>query len=100
MYQIRFLPEAAEDLLEISDRRVREKIIARAEQLVTDPELQGKPLHGNFAGLRSVRAVGQRYRIVYEIVNKIVTVVIVGIGIRKEGDKQDVYTKLKKRNRT
>jgi mRNA interferase RelE/StbE len=43
------------------------------------------------SGYRSIRSVEQRYRIVYKIEQEQVVVVIVGIGRRKEGDKQDVY---------
>ena len=43
-------------------------------------------------GYRSIRAVGQRYRIIYQIVQDKVLVIVVGIGRRKEGDKRDVYT--------
>ena len=43
-------------------------------------------------GYRSIRAVGQRYRIIYQIIQDQVLVVVVGIGRRKEGDRRDVYT--------
>lgn len=59
--------EAESLLLEVQDRRIREAIKARALRLTNSPEMQGKPLSGDLAGLRSVRAVGQRYRIVYEL---------------------------------
>ena len=55
-------------------------------------EKQGKALSEELTGYRSIRAVGQRYRIIYQIVEDKVLVVVVGIGRRKEGDKRDVYT--------
>lgn len=39
-------------------------IVERAEQLAQDPEKQEKPPVGELAGFRSVRAVGQRHRII------------------------------------
>ncbi len=42
-------------------------------------------------GYRSVRAVGQRYRILYQIKEQQVLVIVVAVGLRKEGDKKDVY---------
>ena len=42
-------------------------------------------------GYRSIRAVGQRYRIVYKVESEAVTVYIVAVGIRKEGGRDDVY---------
>ena len=57
---------------------------------------KGKSLKGGLSGYRSIRAVGQRYRIVYKIERERVIVYIIGIGIRKEGGKGDVYAQLKK----
>jgi mRNA interferase RelE/StbE len=46
---------------------------------------------GERAGYRSLRAVGQRYRILYKVEAHRVIVSIVALGIRKDGDKADVY---------
>jgi mRNA interferase RelE/StbE len=43
-----------------------------------------------------VRAVEQRYRIIYAINQTQVTVLVVALGIRKDGSKQDIYTLAKK----
>jgi mRNA interferase RelE/StbE len=75
----------------ISDQRIRRLIVQRAEQLARSPEQQGKPLIGELVGFRSVRAVGQRYRIVYRIERQEVTVLIVAVGRRRSGDKSDIY---------
>ncbi len=75
----------------ISDRRVQTQIIRRSEQLANEPEKQGRPLRGDLVGYRSVRAVGQRYRIVYQIDEVQVKVIIIATGIRREGDRRDVY---------
>ena len=61
------------------------------EQLAESPEQQGKPLRGDLAGYRSIRSIGQRYRIIYQILEDQVLVIVVAIGRRKEGDRQDVY---------
>jgi mRNA interferase RelE/StbE len=58
--------------------------------------LQGKPLLGELDGFYSIRAVGQRYRIIYTIEQNQVTVTVVALAIRKDGSKQDVYTLAKK----
>jgi mRNA interferase RelE/StbE len=84
--------ESALQLVEaISDQRVRRLISQRADQLATSPEQQGKPLIGELAGFRSVRAVGHRYRIVYRVERREVTVLIVAVGRRRAGDKSDIY---------
>jgi mRNA interferase RelE/StbE len=66
------------------------------DQLAKSPEQQGKPLVGELASFRSVRAVGQRYRIVYRVERREVVVVIVAVGKRKAGDKGDIYELAKK----
>jgi len=96
MYCIVIQPTAFKLLKEISDRRIRQKICDRIDKLRESPEIQGKPLLGELDGYYSVRAVGQRYRIVYAIEQAQVTVMIVALGIRKDGSKQDVYALAKK----
>ena len=95
-YRITILPVALKALADISDRRIQEKIRDRIDALAHDPELQGKPLGGELAGYRSLRAVGQRYRILYHVEREKIVVLIVVIGIRKEGDRGDVYRLAKK----
>ena len=96
MYRIVIQPTALKLLKEISDRRIRQKISDRIDKLKESPEVQGKPLLGELDGYYSVRAVGQRYRIIYAIEKAQVTVMIVALGIRKDGSKQDVYALAKK----
>lgn len=73
----------------VRDRRERE-LLERIEALVQDPELQGKALVGGLRGYRSVRAVGQRYRIVYRVQRGEVLVLVLGVGRRQAGSKRDV----------
>jgi mRNA interferase RelE/StbE len=75
----------------IADRRIREKLAEVIDRLESDPELRGKPLDNDLAGYRSVRAVGQRYRIVYRVERTLVTVVVIAVGIRKAGSHEDIY---------
>jgi mRNA interferase RelE/StbE len=96
MYRIIIQPTALKLLKEISDRRIRQKLSDRIDKLKESPEMQGKPLLGELDGYYSVRAVGQRYRIIYAIEQSQVTVMIVALGIRKDGSKQDIYALAKK----
>lgn len=95
-WQVLLTPEAERLLQEIQDRRIRKAIKDRALRLANDPEKQGKPLSGDLAGLRSVRAVGQRYRIVYELNEAHREVWVIAVGIRRKGARDDVYERLKK----
>lgn len=95
-WQVIILPIAEKLLAEIGDRRIREGISKRINGLEYEPDKQGKSMIDELAGYRSIRAVGQRYRIIYKMEAERVIVVVVALGIRKEGDKKDVY-KLAKR---
>lgn len=76
----------------ISDQRVQEALRTRIRRLELDPDKQGKPLSEELAGCRSIRAVGQRYRIIYRLEEEQVSVLVVTVGRRKDGDKNDVYS--------
>ena len=95
-YSIVIEPTAMEMIAAIKDRRIQEKIGERIDGLAHHPDQQGKPLIGEFAGYRSLRAVGQRYRIIYRIEKGKVIVSVIAIGIRKEGARDDIYELAKK----
>lgn len=78
-------------LARVEDRRLQEAIGKRIDGLAQEPEKQGKPLAGDLAGYRSIRAAGQRYRIIYRVERDQVKVLVLALGIRKEGDKGDIY---------
>ena len=82
---------ALKQLQDITDIRVRDNLFERIEELAKDPEDQGKPLRNELSGLRCVRAIGQRYRIVFRVERERVIVFVVAVGIRKEGDRSDIY---------
>jgi mRNA interferase RelE/StbE len=90
-YAVKWTPTAEKLLAGLSDQRIRNAIIDRAGDLKKAPEQQGKALLGPLMGYRSVRAAGQRYRIVYRVMRDEVVVAIVAVGLRKDGDARDVY---------
>ncbi|ADI13560.1 type II toxin-antitoxin system RelE family toxin [Truepera radiovictrix] len=98
-FSIILTADAQADLDGISDTRTYEAIERKIDELTTDPDKRGKALADDLRDYRSVRAAGQRYRIVYQVgmLEGVVTVVV--IGIRKEGDKRDVYRVASKRLR-
>jgi mRNA interferase RelE/StbE len=90
-YRIVLTAEAKKLLKDIQDRREQGILLKRLEELAESPEQQGKPLRGDLTGYRSIRAIGQRYRIIYQVLDEQVLVVVVALGRRKDGDRQDVY---------
>lgn len=95
-YEIRLTKQARKLFGKIKDRREQEILLTRLEKLKYSPAQQGKALNKELSGYRSVRAVGQRYRIVDRVQQKRVLVLVVALGRRKEGDKKDIYTITKK----
>ena len=94
-FAIRWTETALEFVAAIPDRRIKRLISHGADELAKAPEQQGKPLIGELDGFRSVRAVGQRYRIVYRVERREI-VVIVAAGRRRSADKSDIYELAKK----
>ncbi|MEA5552420.1 type II toxin-antitoxin system RelE/ParE family toxin [Anabaena cylindrica UHCC 0172] len=95
-FEIKLTPLALEMLENVKDKRHQKALSSRIDKLKIEPDKQGKPLTGNLINYRSVRAVGQRYRILYKVENDKVVVLVVGVGLRKEGDKGDIYNLLQK----
>jgi len=95
-FEIQLTHLALEMLTNIKDKRHQKALISRIDKLKIEPEKQGKPLTGQLINYRSLRAVGQRYRIIYQVENDKVVVLVVGIGLRKEGNKEDIYNLLQK----
>jgi mRNA interferase RelE/StbE len=95
-YRIDFTPLAREMLFGVEDQRARKLLEKRIDRLADSPHLQGKALSDDLIGYRSVRAVGQRYRILYRVEKERVFVVVVALGRRREGDKKDIYQLAKK----
>lgn len=95
-YKIVIAPVALKMLQAIRDSRIRKLIGGRIDQLAVEPEKQGKPLTGDLIGYRSLRAAGQRYRIIYKVERTKVTVFIAAPGIRREGSKADIYALARK----
>lgn len=86
------LTEAAQsDLDGVQDTRTYRAIESKIDELTTEPDKRGKALTGSLSDYRVVRAAGQRYRVVYQVAALEGVVTVVVIGIRKEGDKRDVY---------
>ena len=79
----------------IPDKKIQRTVLNRIQKLSHEPDKQGKKLVKDLSGFRSVHAAG-RYRIIYKIDKQTVIIYILAAGIRKEGDKKDIYKIAKK----
>jgi mRNA interferase RelE/StbE len=95
MYKIKLTLIAVENIKRL-DIHSRNQILNKIESLKEEPLLLGKPLKGSLKDFRSIRAAGQRYRIIYKVQKTEIIVIILAVGIRKEGDKKDIYELMKK----
>ncbi len=96
IHQIRLAPFAVRCLKNIADRRVQVKLQEAIDGLAEEPATQGKALIGELGGYRSLRAVGQRYRIIYRVDTDNALILIAALGIRRAGSKKDVYALARK----
>lgn len=94
-YRIRITETCLRLILRIPDRKIQRSILDRIQKLSDEPEKQGKRLVRDLSGFRSVHAAG-RYRVLYKIDKRTVIVYVLAAGIRKEGDKKDIYEIAKK----
>ena len=76
----------------VTDRRIRDMIARRIDKLTKEPAKKGKALVAELTGFRSLRVA--RYRVLYKIDGK--RVIVVAVGIRREGDTKDIYARAKK----
>jgi mRNA interferase RelE/StbE len=92
VWRVELTEVAAEQLAQIADVRMRRQVAKRIDELQSEPEKRGKPLLGELSGIYSIRAAGQRCRILYRIERERVIVYVVALGIRREGDRRDIYS--------
>jgi mRNA interferase RelE/StbE len=94
---------AAESLRKIGSRTIQKKIADKVNDLAEsgEPELLGKPLVDELQGL--YRISFGRYRIVYRVLRDPQTpakmriiLQVIFTGIRKEGDKRDIYAQIQR----
>jgi len=91
IYGVVLSANARANLKVITDGRHRKLIVARIEELAAAPLQLGEPLVAELHVYRSIRAVGQRYRILYRVDNTQVLIIVVAIGLRRDDSPEDVY---------
>ncbi len=90
-YEVLWTATALEMLAAVADRRIQQQLFDTSKRLQGNPEKQGKPLRENLMGFRSLRVVGQRYRLIYSVDPDARMVHVVAAGLRHEGSRDDVY---------
>ena len=82
MYDVEFLPEAAEDLAQL-DKAIAQRVLRKLRWLAENLDsLRPEPLSGSFLGLMKLR-VGD-YRIIYQVDHERNALTIYLVGHRRE----------------
>lgn len=91
-FELRYTPDAAEDIrgLDGSVRKQLRKILDK--KLTVDPAGYGVPLRGSLAGYWKHRFAN--HRVIYRIYPERRVVVVCAVGVRKQGDAEDIYHQL------
>jgi len=97
-FDLRYTPDAAADVkgLDGSVRKQLRKVLER--KLAVDPEGYGLPLRGSLAGYWKHQF--GNHRVVYRIYREQRVVVVCAVGVRKQGDAEDIYRQLESVART
>ena len=91
-FELRYTTDAAADIraLDGSVRKQLRKVLEK--KLAVDPEMYGLPLRGSLAGYWKHQF--GNHRIVYRIYPAEGIVVVCAVGVRKQGDAEDIYRQL------
>jgi len=91
-FEIRYTADAAADIKAL-DGSVRNQVRKVLEKkLAIDPEGYGLPLRGSLAGYWKHQF--SNHRVIYRIYPEHRVVVVCAVGVRKQGDAEDIYRQL------
>jgi len=95
-FAIEIAPTGYQSLKAVRDKKSQGEIAKTIDGFARSPEAQGKTLAGPLEGVRSARAAGDRYRILYRVdaQNKLVSLLLV--ARRKAGAEDDIYALARK----
>jgi mRNA-degrading endonuclease RelE of RelBE toxin-antitoxin system len=92
LFELRYTSDAAADIKDL-DGSVRKQLRKVLEKkLAADPEGYGLPLRGALAGYWKHQFAN--HRIIYRIYPGHRVVVVCAVGVRKQGDAEDIYRQL------
>ena len=92
MYRLKFLPSALREWKKLDDP-IREQLRRKLRKRLEYPRVQANRLHG-FRDVYKIKLRSSGYRLVYEVSDSEITVIVIAIGKREKGK---VYSKAKLR---
>ncbi len=92
-YRLRFEPDALKEWNSL-DKSIRIQFAKKLENRLEDPLVKSSELSGELKGLYKIKLASLGYRLVYQIENLELTIVVISVGRR---DKNSVYKTAKNR---
>ena len=86
-YRLRFEPDALKEWNSL-DKSIRIQFAKKLENRLEDPLVKSSELSGELKGLYKIKLASLGYRLVYQIENLELTIVVISVGRR---DKNSVY---------
>lgn len=90
-YEVLWTETAVEMLEQVGDRRIQQQLYDASKRLAAEPEKQGKALREGLLGFRTLRAIGQRHRVIFSVSTDLRKVFVVAAGLRRERARDDIY---------
>ncbi len=91
-FKLRYTPDAAADIKALDGSVLNQLRKVLEKKLAVDPEGYGLPLRGSLAGYWKHQF--GNHRVVYRIYPEHHVVVVCSVGVRKQGDAEDIYRQL------
>ncbi|HEU0053559.1 MAG TPA: type II toxin-antitoxin system RelE/ParE family toxin [Longimicrobium sp.] len=88
-YEVSFTRAALKELKKLGPSASSSIIAQIRKKLVVDPVAYGEELHGELKGFFKLRVSG--YRVVYQVLQQRVIVVVLAVGKRNEGNVDNIY---------
>ncbi len=92
MYRLTFLPSALREWKKLGEP-VKEQLRKKLKKRLETPRIPGSRLYG-FTDVYKIKLRASGYRLVYEVSDSKITVMVIAIGKREKGK---IYSKMKKR---
>lgn len=92
-YRLRFEPDALKEWNSL-DKSIQIQFAKKLENRLEDPLVKSSELSGELKGLYKIKLASLGYRLVYQIENLELTIVVISVGRR---DKNSVYKTAKNR---
>jgi len=80
-YKLKFMPKALKDFQKL-DGSIKNEFKKHLKKRLKNPEIEKHRLHGDYKGHYKIKLKSGAYRLIYRVLKKEITIVVVEIGRR------------------